>query len=190
MIVLAVILALLILLALTRFAASAEYNEDGLSVTARIAFIKISFYSEKDKAVKRAKKKLKKKIRPGRFKGLADILPAIKTALFRLRRRLLIKKLVIYYTAAGTDPATTALSFGAASAAFGAVAAALDEGFRIKRRDFRAFADFEAEQPHIYVNAAISLAVWEAVYILFGILPAIAGKKKLSDRKDEARDGK
>ena len=195
----AIILAVLVILALMRFGVSAEYGEDGFLLTARAGFIKIRVFPRKEKPKKvrkpaktaeKAQKKPEKKKKPGRLKPLQDMLPSIKTALSRLRRRILIKNLVIYYTAAGTDPVKTAMSFGGASAVFGTVTAGLERSFRIKRRDLRAFADFETDEPGIYVNAAISLAVWEAVYILIAIVPAFVGGKKSTSGKDEVQNGR
>jgi len=126
------------------------------------------------KAEKKAGKKDKKKTdekKPGALETVLELLPAVKTTLGRLRRRLLIKRLVIHYTIAGEDPFKVAQTYGAANAAIGAITAVLENSFRIKRRDFRAVPDFFSAQQGIYINAAISMAVWEAVYIVFALLP-------------------
>jgi len=126
------------------------------------------------KAEKKAGKKAGKKTdekKPGALKTVLELLPAVKTTLSRLRRRLLIKRLVIHYTVAGDDPFKVAQTYGAASAAIGPIVAVLESSFRIKRRDFRAIPDFFSAQQSIYINAAISLAVWEALYIVFAMLP-------------------
>ena len=79
----------------------------------------------------------------------------------------------IYYTVAGDDPSKTALTFGASNAVLSVVIPVLDDCFRIKRRDIQALFDFIDTQQKIYINAAISLAVWEAVYIVFAVIPAL-----------------
>jgi len=155
------------------------------------------------KARKEAKRKTKKrkKIKDGaegklekRKLGtpgtILELLPLIKKALGRLRRKLLIKRLTIRYTAAFDDPSKTAQLYGAANAAIGVIVPVLENSFRIRRRDFRAAADFSDTHQSIYINAAISLAVWEAVYIIIALLPAIVGTKEKNNQKGGQMNGK
>jgi hypothetical protein len=72
--------------------------------------------------------------------------------------------------AAGTDPAQTALYFGGASAGYGILLPLLENNFNIKKRDLRAAVNFEASEPYIFVRAQISLAIWEAFYVGFGLV--------------------
>jgi len=208
MITAAIIIAIFVLITLLRFGVNAEYSADGPVVTAKAGPFSIRLFPRKQKPEKaakeerrKAKKKKKKKVKekpnkkkPGGLQMLLDLLPAVKTAMRRIRRRLLINKLTIYYTAGGEDPAMTALTFGAANAVFSALAPVLENNFRIRRRDFRAVADFQSWEQAVYVNAAISLAVWEAVYIAFALLPfvigVLKGPKESTDRKEEKKDGK
>ena len=211
MIVLAIILAAMILFALLRFGVFAEYSADGFILKARIGFFSILLFPREEKPEKAAKKaakkaerkarkekKPKKKIeikKPGSLQELLDILNAVKNTMSRLRRRLLIKNLTIYFTAGGDDPFVTALSFGAASAAVGAIVPLLENNFRIGRHDFRISHDFISAQPTVYVKAIMSLAAWEAVYIFFALLPAIwailkgSGAAKRETRKEVHGNG-
>ena len=208
MITAAIIIAIFVLIALLRFGVDAEYSADGPVVKAKAGPFSILLFprkpkpdkagkEERRKAKKKKKKKKKekpKKKKPGGLQMLLDMLPPVRKALSRIRRRLLINKLTIYYTAGGDDPAMTALSFGAANAVFDAMAPVLENSFRIRRRDFRAIADFQSGEQAVYVNAAISLAVWEALYIAFALLPVIIGGLKgptvSTERKEEKKDGK
>jgi len=177
MLAVSIVFAFLVFLALLRFGVIVKYDVDGLSVFARLGMLSFKILPQDKKTVKpvKPKKKPKKEKKPGGLKAFLDMLPGIKRALGRLKRRLLIKNLTIHFTAAGDDPAKTAMSFGAANAVFGAIVPILENSFRIKNRDFRAAADFDSTQPGIYVSAAVSLAVWEAVYIVFALLPALIG---------------
>ena len=206
---LAITLAVIIGLGLLRFGVSAEYGADGVSVSAHVGFLSVHVFPRKAKLeIEEKKKKAKKKPKkekgkkkkkdkkeakkPGGLQGLLDILKAVKKALNRLRRRLLIKELTIHFISAGDDPSKTAMMFGAANAAAELVVPALEKAFRIKRRDFRAAADFCAKEPCIYVKASISIAVWEVVYIACALLPLILAnmkKNKKSNRKDVLKDG-
>ena len=175
---------------LLRFGVAAEYGADGFIVTAHVGPLRLRVYPKKEKpgaAEKKAKRKARKADKakskkdkekpkeqiPGGLKTYLDMLPPVKNMLGRLHRRLLIKKLTIRFTAAGGDAATTALTSGAANAAFSAITPVLENSFRIRKRDFRATADFSGTEMKIYVHAAISMAVWESLYIVFALLPLV-----------------
>ena len=206
MLVLAIVVGVLILIALLRFGVAAVYGEDGLLVKAKVGPISIKAYPRKEKAEKKkkGKRKDKKKGRarkakkpeeekPGAIEGFFTLLSAIRKVLGRVRRRLLIKKLFIHYVSASDDPVKTALMFGGSSAALDGILPMLEQNFRIRKRELRTSADFESSKPRIYVNAAVSIAVWEAVYIFFAILPVIAAIKNIrreTDGKDVENDGK
>jgi len=125
MIVLAIILAVIIFLVFLRIGVSAEYSSDGVVVKARIGPLPVRIYPRKvkkkepEKKKKQKKEKKVKKVKeepeaekPGKAKTLLNILRVVKNVLGRLRRRLLVKKLIIRYVAAGEDPSKTALAFG------------------------------------------------------------------------------
>lgn len=208
----AIILAVVILIALLRFGASVEYSESGFSVKALAGPLEIRIFPRKEKPGKKAgksgrkpKKPKEQKVRkpkenkteekkPGGLQYFLEILSAAKNALSRLRRKLLIKRLTIYIIAANEDPSKTAITFGGINAAYGVISSFLENHFRIKRRDFRASADFTAVKPKIYVNAAISLALWEAIYIALALLPIITKRPKkqntIPTERNENKDGK
>ena len=178
LIVLGSIAALFLIISLIRIGVSVEYSDEGLTAKAHAGPISITLYPMEEKADKKEKKKKPKEKdkagQPGVFSQLKSMLPAIKKALSRLRRKLLIKELTIYFLAAGEDPAQAAMMFGGVSAGYGAVTALLENNFRIKKRDLRANVDFDADEPYIYVKAKLSLAVWEAVYVGFGLVWSMA----------------
>ena len=191
MFVFIVIFGILILLALLRFGVTAEYNAGGAIIHARVGFLTIRLYPRetaqkriaKDKKRKKAKKTKKKDGKTdtagfGGVEGFLEIIQVAKIALGRMRRRLLVKNLTIRYAAAGEDPSKTAILFGRLSAVISATMPALDSIFRIKRRDIRACADFISAKPSIYANAAVSIALWEALYIAAALLPLIKRSAK------------
>ncbi len=179
LIVLASILAFFLLVSFLRVGVSAEYSAGGIVAKAHVGPIGILLYPREKKEEKEKKpKKKEEKPKPGLFEELKQQLPAIKKALSRLKRKLLIKELTIYYLAAGEDPAQAAMMFGGVSAGYGVITAILENSFRIKKRDLRANVDFDAEEPYIYIKAKLSLAVWEAVYVGFGLLMSMANAKK------------
>jgi len=209
MIAAAIVVAVLILIALLRFGVSVEYGADGVVASAQAGPVRLRVFPREVSPEKEARRKLKaaakkekaaakkaarkaleeKEKKPGKVKMFLEMLPSIKTALGRLRRRLLIKRLTIHYTAGGDDPASAALTYGAANAAFNTIVPLLEKAFRIKRKDLRAEVDFDTSEPLIYVHIAISLAVWEAVYIALAFAKMATktprgGARKTNNRKD------
>ena len=204
MLALAIVIASLLLIALLRFGVIVEYSEVGLELWLKAGFIryKISLEKSEKKPKKKRKKKKKKEkektgtLKPGSLSDFLGILKALKKAMKRLKRRLLLKQLTLYYVSAGENPATTAIVYGAANAVFGTIAVLLERNFRIKRRDFRAAADFNTNEQKIYAKIIISIAVWEVFYILFALLPIIwilikskPGSKKETTHKLDRKDG-
>ncbi|MCL1835045.1 MAG: hypothetical protein FWG48_02690 [Oscillospiraceae bacterium] len=199
MIALAVVLAVLLLLALLRIGVAAEYGPEGLKVSARVGPLSIRVIPRKEKQFtgkkaekaaakkamrmrKRALKKQEKKEKkareakqgaekPATIEAARTAMKAVKKALGRLRRRLLIKRLIIRFTSAGGDPMDTAVRYGQSVAVINAVKPVLVRSLRIRRCDLRSFADFQAESPVVYINAAISIAVWEVLYVAIALLP-------------------
>jgi len=201
MIVIAIILAVIIIISLLRFGLTFEYGDSGISVRIWAGAHFLRVYPQKEKSEKQEIKKLRKKEKkakkkaeeaktekPGGLKGFLDKLPVILKGVGRLRRKLLVKKLTVRFVSGDEDPSKAALLFGASNAAYGLVIPILENTFRIKKRDISSSADFEAAQPSIYVNAAISIAVWEAVYVFFAILPIFT--KSTAVRKDGKKNGK
>jgi len=211
MIAATVIIAVIMLIALLRFGVSAEYSAEGIVVTMYIAFYRFTLYPTKEvsveKALKKEKKKEKKKLKKqkkmkveepeekkqGTLKTVLDLLPEIMKGLGRLRRKLLVKKLTVYLSLANEDPYKAAMSFGSLNSAIGIVAPLLEKGFKIKRRDYRTAVDFTATEHLIYINSVISIAVWEAVYVTWAVVPSLLktlnNNQMKSTRKDVKENG-
>ncbi|MCL2222278.1 MAG: DUF2953 domain-containing protein [Oscillospiraceae bacterium] len=174
MLVLGIIFLILLLIALLRFGFIVEYSDEGLQMWYKIGFFRFSLSDDgKEKKPKISRDKESAVKLPGDFSAFIDIFNAVKSALDRFRRRLLIKELTLYYSSAGEDAAKTAMVYGAGNAAFGFLLPVLDRNFRLKKRDLRVFADFESTEPRIYAKVRFSLAVWEAFYIVFAFLPIL-----------------
>jgi len=178
---LAITISILILIAVLRFGVIIEYSEAGFLMWVKVAFLKFRI-ADKDKKQKPKKEKAKdkksdigKQIKPGSLREFLDILKAVSNVLDRLRRRLLIKQLTIYYVSAGEDAANTAIMYGAAHAVYNTVIPLLESRFRIKHKDLRAAVDFNTSEQKIYLKIAISIAVWEVFYIVSALFPIIAG---------------
>ena len=196
----AIVCAVLVLIALLRVGVNILYNTDGFTVRLRVGPFSLIVFPGRDdpksvhkKEAKKAKRKKRKERlaklkpveKPGSYQTFKVVLSVIKTASGRLRRRLLIKELTVYYTAAGSDPSMTALSFGAANAVFTSLEQVLSSAFTLKKCDFRTSFDFNTAEQGIYVNATISLALWDVIYIVSAIAPLI--KQRLKPKSNSSK---
>jgi hypothetical protein len=210
MIALAIVVAALVLLAVTPVGVTVEYGEEGVRLSAFFGLIRIKIIGrkpeklekkekrERKKELKKAKKASVKKEKPKREKipgserGFKTYLNVGLTLLGRLRRKLTIHSLQIFYMAAGDDAYDTAMTFGRVSAGLGALTPILENNFKIKKRDFRTSVSFTERETKIYVNASLSLLLCEIFYILAAALPLISlitrsrGKKK-TDKADTVK---
>jgi len=194
MLALGIILAVLLLIALLRFGIIVIYDDEGFRLWAKVGFVKISVLDDnKDKKPKKKKKKKEKEkkfnpkeMMPGGLSEFLDMLRAVKNALSRLKRRLLIKRLRLYYMSAGENPANTAIQYGAANAVFETIIPILENNFRIRKSDLRATVDFNSTKQKIYAEIAVSIAVWEVFYIVFALFPILTAAFK---RKPDSKTG-
>ena len=179
MLALAITISVIVIIALLRFGVIAEYSDVGFKLWAKAGFIKFELLSgDKVKKPKKKKEKPKKDINlkemlPGSLNEFMSMLKTVQRSLGRLKRRLLIKQLTLYYTSAGEDPAATALLFGAANAVFGVIVPTIRNNFRIRRLDLRSWFDFCSAEQKIYAKIIISIAVWELFYTLFALFPLV-----------------
>jgi len=193
MLALIIVISVFILIALLRLGVIAVYNDEGFRSWFKIGFLKFELLKDTEKKTK--KKKAKKDltgIKPGSINEFMIILKSVSNAMSRLKRRLLIKKLIVFITYAGDDPAKTAILYGASYALFNTIIPVLDRNFRIKKHDFKAAADFESGEQKIYAKAAISISVWEIIYVLAALFPIIKSifKKRPDKRKVGHDNGK
>ena len=184
MLALAITVSVIVLIALLRFGVIVEYGDDGFLLWLKAGFLKFRLLDdEKEKKPKKKKDKPKKErdlkeMMPGSLSEFTSMVKTVLNALGRLKRRLLIKQLTIYYTSAGEDPANTALQFGAANAVFGALIPKIKKNFRVKRLDLRTWFDFTSTEQKIYAKVIISIAVWEIFYVLSALMPLITSAFK------------
>ncbi len=173
MIPLLIVLAVVILICFIRLGVIVQYGENGLSAEAVIGPVRFGLLPRGEKKESKKKKEeeaVEATAKAGRLASLKNQLPSINKALARLRRKLRINELTIHYLAAGPNPAAAALYFGGVSAGYGILLPLLENNFNIKKRDLRTAVDFEASEPYIYLRSKITLAVWEAVYVGFGLV--------------------
>ena len=190
MLAIGIILVVLLLIALLRFGAILEYSDAGFEMWLKVGPFKKAMKSDTspgsglDKIFTLLKaqkdKKKKKKVHTRQSPAISDILKAVKKAISRLKRRLLIKQLVLYCTLAGDDPVKVVNQYGIANALLGAIAPKLECNNMIKHHDIRTGIDFATFTPRIYAKFNISIALWEIIYVAIALLPLLIPKRRES----------
>ena len=160
------------LLMLIPVGARAIYSEDGLFLWFKIACFSIRLVPvrKKRQSAKGSKPKKQKKGRQQKSKGdsavrseqtqeakkpgeLKKLLPLIRpglTAMSRLRRKLTIRQMRVYYRIGGAeDPAGAAMKYGIVAAGGGALFPLVNSAFRVKDWDVDLNVDFESDQTRV-----------------------------------------
>lgn len=160
------------LLMLIPVGARAIYSEDGLFLWFKIACVSIRLVPmrKKRRSAKGSKPKKPQKGRQQKPKGdsavrseqtqeakkpgeLKKLLPLIRpglTAMSRLRRKLTIRQMRVYYRIGGAeDPAGAAMKYGIVAAGGGALFPLVNSAFRVKDWDVDLNVDFESDQTRV-----------------------------------------
>ena len=213
MIAAAIILAVLILIAITPIGAVAEYSDKSITLSAVAGLIRIKLLPrpekasgkpKKEKKPKKKKPKKKKKTehkvgkekqpaakKPGTVKLLLKLLPVAGKALNRFRKKLTIDELTVWYLVASDDPYKTAMTFGYMNAGVDPVLMAIGKIFRIRKKNVRTSVSFETSEPLIYVKAKLTIRIWQILYIGFGLLfGALITYIKFKLQNDSQKGGK
>ena len=165
------VLLLLALLLLTRLKLRIRYDSEGGRVEAAFGLVTVPLYPADKKAPTRKKTKQKKKktdkteASGGSTAGFRELTAIILKLLGKLRRRLCIDELTLWYQSAAADPAAAALAFGGANAAAGLLLRPLEEGFRIKKRDIRTAVSFTETKPTVIACLRLSIPLWAVLYL-------------------------
>ena len=176
---LALALLLFALFLSSRLKLRLDYDEDGVRIEAGFGLITVYRYpggrpkrteiSENEPKKKKTKPQKAKK--GGKTPDIRETISIISDTLGKLRRKLRMDELVLWYCSASPDPASAALAFGGASAAVGMLTAPLEAAFRIRKRDIRTSVSFTDTQPTVILKLHISVSLFS---LLLGMaLPAV-----------------
>lgn len=211
------------LLMLIPVGARAAYSEDGFFLWLKVACFSIRLFPmRKEKPASQKKNRRTKKIgrtetkkkqpvseaqapendqpktnKAGELKKLLPLIRPALTTLSRLRRKLSIRQLRVFYRIGGaSDPANAAVKYGIVSAGGGAFFPLINGAFQVKKWDVDLGVDFESDQTRVaftaeggwllgqLVAAAFSLGV-SAISIL-----AKRPKKQSQNQKEEFQHGR
>ena len=167
LIILGIIVLALVLLSFVRLGVMAEYSESGLLVQAKVGPLKLTVYPRKtDKPKKRKRKQKPEGEAPKKGGNLALVkrfLPLISEAAGQAKKKIRIDVLHLDFTAAASDPATAAMTFGGANAAIGMLWPLFEQNFRVEDRRIRTAVDFDARAPVIYLFVQATLSIGQAI---------------------------
>ena len=198
LLVLCILLLFLCLLNLLRLRVSVEYGEGGVHVIlflGRVPILKLpgekkSSPDKKDnkkkkkKRKKREKKETEGKKRGGSVPGFRSLLRIITDVLGKLKRRLIVDELTLWYQSGSDDPAAAALGYGRANAAAAALLEPLTALFHIRKTDIRTAVDFMETKPRVYARLIIALPVGVLVWIGLRGLRLYLRARRAGARKD------
>lgn len=207
--VLAVVVLVLLLLGQVRVGGRAEFNAEGFFLWIRLGRFKLKILPAEPKEEKIGKpKKLKKEKEPkkpkkekpptplpekigGALEYAQALLPVALEAAKGMWRGLRVDVLELELTAGGGDPADTAMLYGQANAALGALWHPLTKAFHVKDGTARVKLDFDAPGTTVYGQAALSIKIGTVVWIGLragwkALFRALAARKRLKRKRRKA----
>lgn len=183
--ILGLVLIIVFLIGQVKVGVGAEFAQDGLTVRARLGWIRIKVFPLPKKEGKKQKKKRKAKKKQsdqsnqkaektigdkvgGALELAEQFLPLALEAAGCFWRKLVMDELELYLTVGGPDPADAAMLYGRANAALAALWEPITNAFHVKDGHAQVRIDFDAPGMTLYGKAALSLKIgqilWLAVY--------------------------
>ena len=194
--VLAAAVLALFLIGQVRVGGRAEFNAEGFFLWIRLGRLQIKLLPGKPKEDKPPKKRRKPKEpkKPKKPKKERPPTPWPEKAggALEYAQALRVDVLELELTAGGGDPADTAMLYGQANAALGALWLPLTKAFHVKDGTARVKLDFDAPGMTLYGGAALSIKIGTVVWVglragwqaLFG---ALAAKKRLKLKRQQRK---
>ena len=190
LIVIGIIVLALLALSFMRVGVTLKYDENGFSTALHVGFIHVTLKSKKkDKKQKKEKPKEESSSgKGGKVKVVEDLLPDILEAIRRFKRKLRVDKLIVHYTAAGSDPARVAVEYGAGNAFMGIILPVLENNFDVEERDLKVEADFKGGESKVFLMAKLTLATWHVFHVANAILIPLLKKRGRSGKNKKSAD--
>ena len=176
-------LGVFLLIAMLPVGALVRYDSQGFYLAIVAGVVRIPLFPRRKKGKKDKKtkpteqtQKAEKKAAPaqpkensaGKGGSLKDFLPMVHVAmdfLNQFRKMLWVDHLRLKLILAGEDPCDLAVNYGRAWAALGNFLPMLERVVHVKKRDCEVECDFTAEQTLIFVQAELTLLVWQGVFL-------------------------
>lgn len=173
--------AILIVLSQIRIGGRVEYRAEGLFVKVRVGPLKIQICPLRKKGKKEGKTPKNRMAGQPKSKGesggqaapggelelVREFLPLAAEAAGNFKRKIRIDWIMIDLCWAATDPADVALGFGLANGVLGMLWPILEHNFTVKERQIQTRMDYSASRPTIWIGAALSLKLGQALTLGF-----------------------
>lgn len=203
--VVGLVLLILIVLLIIPIGADVEYIGGNAKVSASVCGILIQLLPKKKKAEGEEKPKKEKKPKKKKEKKpkeqteeseqekkrkrklnftKEEIFELVQKVLGSLKKfgKLTVDRFLLHYTAAGRDPADTAMTFGYVNAALSALEPICSKQFRVKDYDVWTDCDFTTDRMKLDVAVCITLRLWQFVHVglaaAFGVLGILLRHKR------------
>ena len=182
MIVLLIILAVLILLLLTKVGVDAAYDDSGASLAVKIGPIRIQLLPkaekpDKPKRPKKAKKEKPKKEeadptakKPKRKPDLRFLFNLARIGLHALNRFRVCLRIDVFrirFIMASEDPYKTAMTYGYIQSAVGLLAPQVRRAFTVRDSRVELGMDFLDAKPEISCRLVLTIRIGRVFYVLF-----------------------
>ena len=204
-IILGIFVALLLLLLLTPVGVDLGYEGGEFHLSAKVGAFLIQLLPKKKKAEGEEKPKKEKKPKKKKEKKpkeqteeseqekkrkrklnftKEEIFELVQKVLGSLKKfgKLTVDRFLLHYTAAGRDPADTAMTFGYVNAALSALEPICSKQFRVKDYDVWTDCDFTTDRMKLDVAVCITLRLWQFVHVglaaAFGVLGILLRHKR------------
>lgn len=210
--VLAGVILVLFLIGQIRVGCRAQFNAEGFFLWARLGGIRIKILPVKPEKEKKPLKKPKKPQKPkkpkktkkekppatlpekigGALEYAQALLPVVLEAAEGLWHGFTIDTLELELTAGSPDPADTAMLYGSANAALGALWHPLTRALHVKNGTARVKLDFDAPGMTVYALASFSLKLGQVVWIglragVKALIGALAARRRLKLKRRQRK---
>lgn len=163
------------LITLIRIGGEVQYSRDGFLVRVCAGPLRFTVFpmkpgkkktdrqKKKEKAQRKSPEQPEAEKKGGSWKKVKKYLPLIGQAAGELKRKIRIDRIMFHLTWATSDPAFTAVGFGAGNAALGMIWPLIENNFKVLDRDVGVAMDFEQSEPTLYAEAALSLTIGQGI---------------------------
>ena len=189
LLVAALVLLVLLLIGLLRLGLLLEQDNAKLHLQVKVGPVRVTLIPAK----KGKKKRKDGKDGASQRLSLAQIrefVPLLCHGAGQLRRKIRIDVLHLDFTAAASDPAAAALTFGGANAAIGMIWPLVEQNFNVRDRQIRTQVAFNRDRPELYLRLAATLTVAQALslalHLLPGLMEAMRKEEKTPNDQKEA----
>lgn len=171
-----IILFVLFLIGRIRLGGMVEHSLQGLLIKLRIGALWLQLYPRKKKAEKKKTAKKRPPKKPvkekeedlehkagGSLELVKRYLPLVGEVAGGMKRRIVIDRLYLDFTAASQNTAGAAMAFGYANMTIGMLWPIFEQNFIVKDHRFRTDVDFAAQSPTLYLYAALSIRIGQLV---------------------------